>query len=739
MKTNFIKKFMFLTAAVAVSFGMASSTVFAAGAAINTASNDLKTVRVSNYSAQPESMSWGPSVNSAAGQIVAVGIYYHNSGDQTLQNLKIRLSPQTSGAGTNHSFTATLSADNASSKTDSATVNIVGGVAQSVTYIPTAVYWYPNQACATTAGCHPTSLPMGQDGSELFGSGLNLGNIAPGWSTQGGLTVQFKVSSNGGTNGTNPTVVTYAATGLSDSLGAVTLKGFVNPNGNSNISGWFRYRRNNGNWTETAHQSIGSAQNIARSLTGLPGGDYEYQAVATGGHYGDSKFFTLDNNNTCDPCDPCGDDYPCPSGDGEPSVETLSPTNVDENSATLRGKLTDTGNDTNDIYFKWGTSSGNLNHTLNAGTKSSTGTFSKTLNGLDQDETYYYKACAENSNGSDCGSIESFDTDSDGGVCIDYGCNGEDRPSITTLNAVAITTSTAVVDGYYNANGCSVTTYFEYGRTDNLGSVTGSTNRGNGSGSMAYAFTSLAPNTTYYYRAVGSNCEGTSRGVIKSFTTKNGTVIVNPVTPVFVGTGGGSQFIKLMIDNHRSTVRSGTDIVYDVSWENITRSTLKNLVLEINFDDMTALDTDMGDISRDGHSVIVELDTLGSLESGEMSFTTKTTGSLKDGNPVVAQAIMAFENPKTTATENAIAYDSDEFTTRGSTLGASIFGLSLPTTLGGWLLILLIILLIIVIARHFMRQNKTVVMNQASAHPADPAANGATGNDYIVYRPTPKQ
>ncbi len=737
MKTNFIKKFTLLTTAFAVAFGMTSAVAFASGAVINSTSGDLKTVRVSNYSAQPGAMAWGPTVNSAAGQTVSVGIYYHNSGDVALQNLRIKLSPQNSGSSSSHAFTATLSADNATSVTDSATINVIDAP-QSVTYIPTAVYWYPNQACKNNPNCQPTTLAFGQNGGELFGSGLLIGTLPAGWSTQGGITVQFKVSNNG-VVGTVPSVTTYAPTGLSDTSGSVTLKGFVNPNG-ANVSAWFKYRRNGGAWVETTHQSLGTtAQNISKNLSGLPGGNYEYQAVANDTYHGESKFFTLYGDaDPCDPCDPCGNDYPCSSGDDAPSVDTLSPTSIDTDSATLRGDLNDDGNDTNDIYFKWGTSSNNLNYTLNAGTKSSPGTFSKNLSGLDEDETYYYKACATNSNGSDCGAIESFDTDSEDGQCIDYGCNGEERPDITSLSAVAITTSTAVVDGYYNANGCSVTTYFEYGRTDNLGSVTGSTNRGNGSGSMAYAFTSLAPNTTYYYRAVGTNCEGTTRGSIKSFTTKIGTIIVNPVTPVFVGTGGGSQFIKLMIDNNRTTVRSGTDIGYDVSWENVTGSTLKNLVLEVNFDQMDVIDTDMGSITHDGHSVIVEIDSLGSRDTGEMTVTTRTAGFLKDGEPVVAQAIMAFENPKTTATENAIAYDSDEFTTRGSTLGASVFGLGLPTSLGGWLIILLVILLIIVLARHFMRQNQTrVVMNSQVAHPIDAAPMQATGNDYMVYRPTP--
>jgi hypothetical protein len=101
---------------------------------------------------------------------------------------------------------------------------------------------------------------------------------------------------------------------------------------------------------------------------------------------------------------------------------------------------------------------------------------------------------------------------------------------------------------------------------------------------------------------------------------------------------------------------------------------------------------------------------------------------------------MAFENPKTSATENAIAYDADTFSVTGSTLGASLFGLGfLPTSLAGWLIIILILLIIIFLARHFMTQNQNKVTVHTAPMPVDPTAGAQTGNDYIVYRPTPKQ
>ena len=547
---------------------------------------------------------------------------------------------------------------------------------------------------------------------------------------------------NGGCGTEDPSVTTYTATGVSDSSGTATLRGFVDPNNGSSVTAWFRYSQDNGSWIETSHQSISGAQNISKNLTGLASGDYDFQAAARsqGGTtiYGDTKSFSINGNDNCNSCS-CNDN--CGNNTNDPSVETLSATNIDDNSATLRGNLTDDGNDSNDVYFTWGTSSNNLNRTLTAGTKSSTGTFSKNLSGLNDNTTYYYKACADNSSGSDCGSTESFRTDSNGGNCTDCcdNCNGTSRPDVTTLTSTSVGSTVAIINGYYNSNGCSTTTYFQYGRTNDLGSFVGSVSHsGDTSGGMAYVFSSLSPSTTYYYRAVGSNCEGVTYGAIKSFTTNTQTVFVDNTPVVTIG-GTGNQFIKLMIDNHRGTVRSGTDIAYDVSWENITGTTLKNLVLQVNFDQMTVVDTDMGNIAHDASSVIIEISTLDGHETGEATIVARTKGILKDGDPIVAQAIMAFENPKTSATENAIAYDSDQFTTRGSVLGASIFGLGLPTSLGGWLIILLIILLIIVLARHFMRQNQNhIIVNQAPApHPVDVVASPATGNDYIVYRPTP--
>lgn len=330
-------------------------------------------------------------------------------------------------------------------------------------------------------------------------------------------------------------------------------------------------------------------------------------------------------------------------------------------------------------------------------------------------------------------------------VCVPIQTNS--APSVSTLGTISIGGTVAVVDGYYSTNSCAVTTYFNYGRTQSLGQSTGQVNRGTGSGSMAQALPNLVPNTTYYYQAVGTNCAGTSYGDIRSFTTSNVTTNDTTITRYVTVTtgGGGNSFIKLMIDNHRDVVRNGRSVTYDIAWENLTNTTLRNLVLEINFPgQMTILDTDRGAIEAKKSAVIYQIATLSGREKGEMSVSGEIDSGMKDGDPVVAQAIMAFENPKTSATENAIAYDADTYSIGGTVLGASLFGIGfLPGSLAGWLLILLIILLIVLIVRHFWHPNQTNVTVQQPVTPVIPTAPapaaGAQHADYIVYQPTPKQ
>ncbi len=93
--------------------------------------------------------------------------------------------------------------------------------------------------------------------------------------------------------------------------------------------------------------------------------------------------------------------------------------------------------------------------------------------------------------------------------------------TVVTGNATAVTTTSATLEGSLTANGCSpVTAYgFEYSTTPGFsgGTVAASTNL---SGTdFSAGISSLAPSTTYYYKAFATNGGGTVYGIERSFTT----------------------------------------------------------------------------------------------------------------------------------------------------------------------------------------------------------------------------
>ena len=93
-------------------------------------------------------------------------------------------------------------------------------------------------------------------------------------------------------------------------------------------------------------------------------------------------------------------------------------------------------------------------------------------------------------------------------------------PTVQTLAASLVTTTSAQMNGLVNPNGSSTTACFEYGTTTSYGAVTGS---GNFSGTSAIpvqsSFTGLSPNSTWHYRLVATNSGGTSRGSDVEFKT----------------------------------------------------------------------------------------------------------------------------------------------------------------------------------------------------------------------------
>jgi hypothetical protein len=98
-------------------------------------------------------------------------------------------------------------------------------------------------------------------------------------------------------------------------------------------------------------------------------------------------------------------------------------------------------------------------------------------------------------------------------------------PTVATANATDITDSTATLHGSIDPNGSATIYWFEYSADPLLGAVLIKktpqiTFTSGGEGQVEAKIVSLAGSSTYYYRLVASNENGTMRGERFSFNTR---------------------------------------------------------------------------------------------------------------------------------------------------------------------------------------------------------------------------
>ncbi len=342
-----------------------------------------------------------------------------------------------------------------------------------------------------------------------------------------GATLSF--TTTGVTNqGSAPSVQTTQASGVGNN--SATLSGTVNPN-SSNTNYWFEYGTTTNLGQTSTQQSLGNgtfAQSVFANVNNLNANTtYYFRAVAQnayGTSYGSVLSFTTTgggNNNG-----------------SAPSVQTNTATGVNQQSATLNGSVNANGATTN-YWFEYGTTT-NLGQTTsfqNAGSNSGSFSISASIYGLAANTTYYFRAVAQNQYGTSYGQILNFQTN--GG-----GFFGGNAPYAQTNTPTGVGNTYATFNGLVSPNGSDTYTWFEYGVNPSSLVYTSNSNyvgSGSGSTNVSQNVNNLASNTTYYYRVVARNNNGTSYGSIVSFNTNgygntNGnapTVVTRPANYVY--------------------------------------------------------------------------------------------------------------------------------------------------------------------------------------------------------------
>ena len=253
----------------------------------------------------------------------------------------------------------------------------------------------------------------------------------------------------------------------------------------------FQYGRTTSYGSTTANQAKtgNTTQNVAANISGLTAGTtYHFRIVATnsgGTRHGSDRTFTTT---------------------GPPVVTTNAATNVESRSATLKGTVNPRGLNTN-VRFQYGRTTSYGSTTANqAKTGNTTQNVAANISGLTAGTTYHFRIVATNSGGTRHGSDRTFTTTG--------------PPVVTTNAATNVESRSATLKGTVNPRGLNTTVRFQYGRTTSYGSTTANqTKTGNTTQNVAANISGLTAGTTYHFRIVATNSDGTRHGSDRTFTT----------------------------------------------------------------------------------------------------------------------------------------------------------------------------------------------------------------------------
>lgn len=233
---------------------------------------------------------------------------------------------------------------------------------------------------------------------------------------------------------------------------------------------------------------------ISETLSGLlPSTTYYYRAVGSnsiGTVYGINKTFT-----TLPIC----------------VVQTQAASAVSYTTTNLVGIVNANVGSNIATCFEYGLTStygSNIAATPNSVTGGTNASISASLSGLIPNTIYHYRAVGSNSLDTVYGTDVTFTTLP---TCL-----------VQTQVASLVSYTTATFNGLINANGNTTTASFEYGLTtaygSNIAAVPGFAVGGSNT-NISATLSGLFANTTYHYRAVGSNSLGTTTGSDTTFTT----------------------------------------------------------------------------------------------------------------------------------------------------------------------------------------------------------------------------
>lgn len=312
---------------------------------------------------------------------------------------------------------------------------------------------------------------------------------------------------------------------------SATFNGYLTSMGSSNaVNAWFEYGTDATFGSSTPQQTLNMPGNFSYNISRLqPGLTYYYRAAAFSNGYNVYGQYSTFQTTSTSPV----------------SISTSPASNISTNAATVNAYVNSLGSERSvRVSFNFGPTPqyGNVSSPVSV---SSPGTVSFQLTGLSQGTDYYYQAVAQ--------TPENYKVYGSGSVFTTVSNSSQ---SVTTSPASAITSSSAILNGFLQSGGggnsAMVQAWFEYGTTTDMGNTTEMQKLNNSSTYYSSVITGLAPGLTYYYRAVALNPTAGGRSVngsISSFVTSGSGPVPPPVpgVPTFIWMIMGGFVIVILI------------------------------------------------------------------------------------------------------------------------------------------------------------------------------------------------
>ncbi len=563
----------------------------------------------------------------------------------------------------------------------------------------------------------------------------------------------------------SPTVLTLAATNVAST--SATLNGFFNSNGSS-TSTKFEYANNSAFVGSTITSSVsqnGTSGQFSDSISGLsPNTTYYFRAIGTNGG-GTVNGSALNFLTTTNPPAACtiNSFTASPTTVAQSGFSTLSWSTSNCTSAFISGigAVSPVSSGSVSTSALSATTTFTLSATGNSGSPSQSVTVTVTTGNSNACVINYFTASPSSVNQygsstlawslSNCtyayissigsvnttsgsintGSIAStttFTLSASGAIgspsqAVTVYVNqvgNNTAPTVITNAATAVNVNYATLNGYIDPMGSPTTYYFQYGTNANALNLTTPSATIYSSGNVNTFASNLSANTTYYFRLYGSNSNGSNYGAIQSFTTLN-TFVPPPPFPVpapfpapqpnvvFVNTPSAvtSDLMSLQITTQSEIVKKGDSVAFNVSYRNISNSTLKNAVLTVTFPREIMFRQATSGLFA-GNGLTLTIGTIPAGDGGNITIETMVIDTPITNNLMITTARLTFT--KAGVQNEVVAYAFNKTSSGSSLAGLALFGENsfLPNTFIEWLLLILVILLLVYLSRTAFAPKKEV-------------------------------